>query len=210
MTAKAAESHGLWELALLTMLCEGPMHPYEMQRLLRERHKDELLVLKRGSLYHAINRLLSAKLIDVVETGRDGRRPERTTYRITAEGMQAMTGWLRQMVAVPQREPSEFMAAMSFLVYLKPEDAIPLLEERAQRLENEIAAVSAGMQSLVDRVGRINLIEIEYLLAMRKAEAEWVRALVAEVRSGRLTWDLEKIIKAIRAAKGLRAVPKER
>jgi DNA-binding PadR family transcriptional regulator len=210
MIAKDAKSHGLWELALLALLREGPMHPYEMQRLLRERHKDELLVLKRGSLYHAINRLLSAKLIDVVETGRNGRRPERTTYRITDEGEKALAEWLRQMVAVPKSEASEFMAAMSFLVHLKPKDAIPLLEQRVQWLEKEIAEWDASMNSIVARVGRINLIEIEYQQAMRKAEAEWIHGLVAELRSGRFTWDLKKIIKEIQAAKRLRPAPKER
>ena len=37
------------------------MHPYEMQRLIRERHKDDVLDLKRGSLYHAIDRLEKAR-----------------------------------------------------------------------------------------------------------------------------------------------------
>ena len=77
------------------------MHPYEMQRLLRERHKDELLVLKPGSLYHAISRLLRSQLIEAGETTRNGRRPERTTYRITPEGDAELIRWLRQMIAVP-------------------------------------------------------------------------------------------------------------
>jgi DNA-binding PadR family transcriptional regulator len=132
---RATEIHfGLWELAVLAFLRERPMHPYEMQRLLRERHKDELLVLKRGSLYHAVNRLLRAGLIEAVETGRSGRRPERTTYRITAAGETEFLRRLRQMIAVPKRESSLFMASMSFLVYLKPKDALQQLEERTQRL----------------------------------------------------------------------------
>ncbi|MGA7413607.1 MAG: hypothetical protein WBW33_24240, partial [Bryobacteraceae bacterium] len=67
--AKAPIRHNLWELAVLAFLAEKPMHPYEMQRLLGERHKDELLILKRGSLYHAINRLLELALIDPQGTG---------------------------------------------------------------------------------------------------------------------------------------------
>jgi len=77
------------------------MHPYEMQRLLLERHWDEVLVLKRGSLYHAIKRLLKSKLITVIGTSRDGLRPERTTYRITPSGEEELVRWLREMVSVP-------------------------------------------------------------------------------------------------------------
>ena len=191
----------LWDLAVLAMLHEGPMHPYEMQRLLRERHKDELLVLKRGSLYHAINRLLRAHIIDAVDIGRNGRRPERTTYQITDQGEQALTAWLSEMVAVPQRETSVFMAAMSFLVYLDPGNAISLLEERARSLANEVLGLNTTIDALVKRVARINLIETEYMLVMRRAEIEWIRGLILDLQSGKFTWNLQEIIDEIRAAK---------
>jgi DNA-binding PadR family transcriptional regulator len=66
---------GIWEIAVLALLREAPMHPYQMQRLLRDRHKDEILALKRGSLYHAIARVLRAGLIEIESTSREGRRP---------------------------------------------------------------------------------------------------------------------------------------
>src|SRR5262245_32648486 len=96
-----AHSRSLWEVAGRALLYESPMHPYEMQRVLRERHKDEILALKRGSLYHAINRLARDGLIAPVTTDREGRRPERTIYRLTAQGSTALLANLREMVAVP-------------------------------------------------------------------------------------------------------------
>src|SRR5262245_12015496 len=90
----------VWEVAVLAFLREGRMHPYEMRRLLRERHKDELLALKAGSLYHAINRLSRAGLIEPVSTGRQGRRPERTTYRITPGGREELIRCVRKMVGI--------------------------------------------------------------------------------------------------------------
>src|SRR5438552_2521429 len=133
-------NYGLWELAVLSLLRERPMHPYEILRLLKARHKDEVLVLKRGSLYHAIRRLEDPKLIEAVDTTREGRRPERTTYRITPAGERALVGWLRDMIAAPQRERSAFMGAVSFLVHLPPEDAAAALQCRVERLQEEIAA----------------------------------------------------------------------
>ncbi len=188
----------LWEVAVLALLREAPMHPYQMQRLLHDRHKDELLVLKRGSLYHAINRLVKEELIKAVSSERDGRRPERTTYRITPEGRRELTRVLRRMVGVPRHESSEFMAAMSFLIFLDQEDAVARLQERAKGLEQNVQAIETGMKAASDYVERINLIESEYLLAMRKAELTWVRELIVELRSGALTWDLNKIIREVR------------
>ena len=75
MRAELPRFQNLWELTVLCTLREAPMHPYEILRLLKERHKEEVLVLKRGSLYHAIERLLAAGHIEELDTRRNGRRP---------------------------------------------------------------------------------------------------------------------------------------
>jgi DNA-binding PadR family transcriptional regulator len=184
---------GLWELAVLSLLRERPMHPYEILRLLKERHKDDVLVLKRGSLYNAIRRLQEARLIEVVDTTREGRRPERTIYRLTPVGERGLREWLRTMIAVPRQERSDFMGAVSFLVHLTPEDAVAELRRRAGRLEAEVTALDASIAAAGPLFGRINVIEYEYLRAMRAAELAWVREILEELRSGRLTWDFETI-----------------
>jgi len=200
---------GIWEIAVLALLRETPMHPYQMQSLLRMRHKEEILALKRGSLYHAIGRLAKADLIAAKSTSRNGRRPERTTYSITAAGRKEFIRVLRQIIAVPRRESSEFMAAMSFLVHLTPAEAVPRLEERAHRLESEIALRSAGVAAASAHVLRINLVESEYLVAILKAELAWVRSLIAEISSTKLSWDLKNILKGARASTLSAARPEE-
>ena len=204
------ERGNLWELAVLSLVREEPMHPYQMQRLLRERHKDDVLVLKRGSLYHAIGRLERAGLIEAITVDREGRRPERTTYRLTPEGERELVNWLRQRIANVQRGPSEFMGSISFLVHLPPTDAAAQLEARRQALQQQIAEIGAGMTRAGAHVDRIHLIETEYLLAMLKAEARWVRDILVELRSGQFTWDLKKILKQVRASRRKAASRKER
>jgi DNA-binding PadR family transcriptional regulator len=191
---------GLWELAVLSLLRERPLHPYQMQRLLGERHKDELLALKCGSLYHAVYRLERAHLIEQTGTGREGRRPERTTYRITPQGQREQVRWLGTLIATPRREPSEFTASISFLVYLTPKDARARLEQRAGALSAEIAALTSGLKAAKEQVARINLLETEYALAMRKAELVWVRRLEDDLRTRRLNWDIDAILAGLRAA----------
>jgi DNA-binding PadR family transcriptional regulator len=177
------------------------MHPYQMQRLLRLRHKDEILVLRRGSLYHAIARLMRTGFIAVERTGREGKRPERTTYRLTPAGLNAFLEELRKIVATPRRESSEFMAAMSFLVHLHPKEACQYLEKRARRLEAEITERRAGVAAASAHVARINLIESEFLLALLEAELTWVGGLEKEIRSGELTWDLKAILRDAKASR---------
>jgi DNA-binding PadR family transcriptional regulator len=191
---------GIWEIAVLSLLRESPMHPYQMQRLLKLRHKDEILALKKGSLYHAIGRLVRDELIVPKSTERNGRRPERTTYALTATGRKEFTRALRQIIAVPRRESSEFMAAMSFLVHLTPSEALPRLEERAAFLDAEIREYSAGIARASTFVLRINLVESEYLIAMLRAELAWTQNLIRDISSGKLAWDLKSVLKDARAS----------
>src|SRR5215475_434122 len=100
----SSSSRNLWSLTVLCLLREREMHPYEMQRLIRQRHKEEFLDLKKGSLYHAIERLKRSSLIEEVSTGREGRRPERTVYRLTENGETELQEWLRSLLAQPAHE----------------------------------------------------------------------------------------------------------
>lgn len=203
MRQEARKSRNHWEVAVLAFLRERPMHPYEMQRLLRERRKDELLALKRGSLYHAINRLARSGLIVAVETSREGGRPERTTYQLTPVGERELLATLRAMVAEPRAGASEFFAGLSFLVYLTPEDAAAQLHERVRRIDAEIGALTTRCRAaLAHAVERINILEEEYLLAMWQAERQWVAGVLEELRTGQLTWDLDAMLARAREAHG--------
>jgi DNA-binding PadR family transcriptional regulator len=169
------------------------MHPYEMQRLIRQRHKDDFLDLKRGSMYHAIERLQRAGLIAVVETSREGKRPERTVYRLTDEGERELLDWLRELIAKPICETSQFTAAVSYLAQLTPEDAQDQLSERVGRLEMTLVSFNAVLQNLHARLPAVFLLRAEYVRAMIQAERDWVRSLVEEIRTGRLRWDTETL-----------------
>ena len=186
-------SHNLWSLTVLCLLRARSMHPYEMQRLIREWHKDEFLDLKRGSLYHAIERLRRAGWIEPIETNREGRRPERTVYRLTEAGEQEVLRWLRQLLAQPLREPTQFFAALSFLPHLPPQSVQEQLAERVGLLEAEIAGLKTVLKTMVPKIGRLVLVEVEYARAMRQAELAWVKSLMEDIRTGRLTWDPEAV-----------------
>src|ERR1700709_1564859 len=100
-------------LMVLVLLAEAPMHPYEMQRLMLWRGKDQVVRVQRGSLYPAVERLWKAGLIDPLETERAGRRPERTVYQLTGAGRETAETWLTSMVRNVRNEFPEFPAALS-------------------------------------------------------------------------------------------------
>ena len=195
-----SENFGLWELSVLSVLRERPMHPYEIQRLLRLRHKDEFLLLKKGSLYHAIRRLEDVHLIEEKETAREGLRPEKTTYGITAAGEATFDNWLKKLISTPQPEAAGFAAALSFLVYLSPREAIVALENRVQQLQQKIEGFDQTLDLVTRKIGRIFLIEREYAREIAHAELTWTLRLIETIRARKLTWDIEAILRELRQA----------
>src|SRR5215472_12302630 len=59
-------------LAVLVLLYERSMHPYEMAATLRQRHKEESIKLRYGSLYTVIEMLEQAGFIRAGKTSREG------------------------------------------------------------------------------------------------------------------------------------------
>jgi DNA-binding PadR family transcriptional regulator len=174
-------------LAVLACLIERPMHPYEMAATMRERHKDESIKLNYGSLYTVTEALQRHRLIEPQETLRDGNRPERTVYRITAAGRLEVVDWLSELIAKPVHEYTQFEGGLSLLPVLPPSDAVKLLEERAKRLEGELAQGRAIKALLAERkLPRLFTIEIEHRWRMKEAELDWVRELIGEIASGAL------------------------
>jgi DNA-binding PadR family transcriptional regulator len=130
-------------LAVLALLFERPMHPYEMGVILRQRHKEDSIKLRYGSLYTVIELLLRRGFITARETGRDGRRPERTVYEITPAGRDELHVWMTDLIAEPVKEYPQFEAALCLLPVLPPEEALALLRRRLTRIEASRAQVPA-------------------------------------------------------------------
>jgi DNA-binding PadR family transcriptional regulator len=182
--AKRRKVNNLLGLQLLALLVEKPMHPYEMASTLRERGKEYDLKINWGSLYTVVQNLEKHEFIEAAETAREGRRPERTVYRITGTGRAELNDWLRELIAYPEREYPTLRTALSVLGILPPDQAIALLQQRLSVLDAENVGQEAALKQLEKDVVRAFLIEAEYYLAIRKAEADWLRGLIAELVAG--------------------------
>jgi DNA-binding PadR family transcriptional regulator len=174
-------------LAVLVSLYERPMHPYEIAHTLRSRAKHESVRLNYGSLYGVVESLDRRGLIQAQETTRTGRHPERTTYAITDAGAREATQWLAELIAVPQKEYPQFMAGLSFLPALPPEDVATLLRDRVEAIEMRLVlqrgAVAAALQIGLPRLFGL---EAEYEIAMAEAELRFVISLLSDLETGTL------------------------
>lgn len=182
--ARRRKVGNLLGLAVLSAVVERPMHPYEMASVLRERGKDQDMKIKWGSLYTVVQNMEKHGLLEAIESTRQGRRPERTTYRITAAGREELTDWVRELVSTPEREQPRFVAGLSVLGVLPPDEATALLRQRLDLLEEQIAEQRESLARYRREIPRLFLIESEYDLAIRDAEVAWLRSLLDELTTG--------------------------
>jgi len=174
-------------LAVLALLSERPMHPYEMAQTMRERHQEEVIKLNYGSLYTVVESLARRGLIEPREPEREGRRPERTVYAITASGHTEFVDWLTDLLGTPVKEYPQFEAGLTLMGGLPSSDVVPLLEGRAKKLELEIGRLTSMLDVATrDGVPRVFLVEVEYERAQREAELEFTRTLAHDIASGAL------------------------
>lgn len=183
-------------LTVLALLQYKPLHPYGIQRLIKQWGKDQVVnVGQRASLYRTIERLLAAGLIAVRETGRDQQYPERTVYEITDAGRETARTWLLEMLEQPKQEFPQFPAALSHLLLLTPREITDALQRRAGLLEGELKDLESALSGeAAEGLPRITMLESEYLRAVTAAELDWVRAVSDDLRTGRLAWSTSELM----------------
>ncbi len=176
-------------LSVLELLNERPMHPYELAATMRARHHDEFIRLNFGSLYHTVDALERNGWVVPVEREKEGRRPERTIYRLTEPGHDVLVTVVRDILGRPRREYPYFAAGLMFMHHLTAADAAEHLRRRAVMLSAAVAKLSHILQELLTHNHqRLQLIELEHKIALIEAERNWVIQLVEEIENGTLEW----------------------
>jgi DNA-binding PadR family transcriptional regulator len=185
-------------LAVLALLFERPMHPYEIASVMRHRAIHDAIKLNYGSLYTVVDLLLRHGLIEPQSTTREGRRPERTVYRLTEPGRRRFDGWLRALLRTPAKEYTQFAAGLAFAGAVGVDELRALLEERADRIEAELAAARAVQEALTAKgLPRLFTLEGEHGMVLRAAELEWVRGVIAAIAGGSLAFPTPEALAAL-------------
>ncbi|MGF7239079.1 MAG: PadR family transcriptional regulator [Frankia sp.] len=176
-------------LAVLAYLTQRPMHPYELSRTLRDHGDDRSIKFSHGSLYTVVEQLARAGFVVAQETSREGHRPERTTYALTPEGRAELTSRMRQLIAHPRHEYPAFVAALSLVGALHPDEVVGLLRERLDRLRQ----ARDDCQAEIDTARGLDvhpmfLIEEDYRIALLVAETAFCDQLIERITDSGTGW----------------------
>jgi DNA-binding PadR family transcriptional regulator len=187
--AKKRKVGNLLALAVLSYLVSRPMHPYELGRTLRENGDARSIKFNHGSLYMVVGQLAKAGFITEQETSRDGQRPERTVYALTDAGRQELRDWLHELIQEPEHEYPSFVAALSLIGALPPDQVVPLLRRRLDRLAEQRAEIRTLIDTALGQgVPGLFLVEEEYRLALLDAETAFVQRFSTQITDPDSGW----------------------
>jgi len=157
----------------LGILSLGDASGYEIRKMVGEGSFSFFSEASYGSIYPALGKLTEEGLIACREMAQD-KRPDKKVYSLTPAGRAALTAQLEKGPG-PDRNRSEFLAALLFAEEVAPERVAAMVDERIAQHEAKITELQALMTSEEDLSPAARFV-IEYGLATQKAALDYLKA----------------------------------
>ncbi|NAZ76295.1 PadR family transcriptional regulator [Kineococcus sp. T13] len=172
----------------------GRAHGYQVLNDLESWGAHEWSTAKPGSIYHALKQLAKQGLLlahEIAPSTAGG--PPRTEYEITRRGAEEFLSLLREALVSHDQRMDVLSSGVGFIVHLPRREAVALLEERLQRLQQWRGSVT-DHYAPEDGPGQLGHVgEIMHLwVHSADAGAQWTRGLIERIEDGAYTFEGEE------------------
>ena len=176
---------GVFELAVLGVLHESPMHGYELRKRLNAL-LGTFRAFSYGSLYPCLKELLGQGLIAEDAPGGELAKPlagrrSKIVYRLTAEGKERLQQLLAESGPAAW-EDDGFGVRFAFFAQTRADIRMRILEGRRTRLEERLDGVRAAMARTAERLDSYTLELHRHGLESVEREVRWLNELIASER----------------------------
>ncbi len=172
-------------ITLLGFIEEAPRSGYDLKRAVDEK-LEGVVEVTQGTVYYTLKRLEARGWVKG-STSRNGRRPERRTYRITEEGRRAFVHLLEEAALQTDRFTSPFDVALFFTPRLPAETVLRAVDKRLA----DLARHREGLRRIEERFPVRWPFHLYYLREKAKEIADtnekWCLRLRKKVREKSLT-----------------------
>jgi DNA-binding PadR family transcriptional regulator len=161
--------------AVLALLCEQPSHGFALARLLADDGElGQVWTMSRPRVYHAIEDLRRAGLVEALKSAPSARGPARTQLAPTAAGAVAAEQWLARSVSHVREARSELLLKL-VLTQRAGRDVRPLASAQLGVLEQLAERLADQLESAEDTRALV----LRFRLAQTRATGEYVSDLLA-------------------------------
>ena len=169
--------------ALLGLLLEHPMHPYEMhQHLVQAEALGLVWHLKQGHVYALLAKLEDAGYLEST-TELQGTRPPRKVLRLTDEGRSAFATWVSTPVEHGRDFRVEFLAKLFFASQQGKRAVSTLIARQRVACAGWIEALSRELERLMSE-RRYDRLVLQFRLSQLEAIQGWLDECEQALSSG--------------------------
>ena len=155
----------------LGILSLGEATGYEIKKLVGEGSFSFFSEASYGSIYPALTKLTEEGLVTCREMAQD-KRPDKKVYSLTPRGEAELTAALARDPG-PDKNRSEFLAALLFAEAVSPERIDDLIDDRIRHHSDRIEALETLLEDETTSAARF---VIEFGIAVQKAALEFLRS----------------------------------
>ena len=174
-------------LILGVVRLKQPIHGYDVRRELEAWRADYWANIAYGSIYFALKKLSEEGLLEAVETDQVGKRPARTTYRVTARGEAEFQQLLREHWWEQKPAIDPFQVALTFMDQLPRDELLSALRHRIALADSAGEALSYAATEKVRYGAQRHVAEnLRLYAAHLETERRWAEAAIEQVERGDL------------------------
>jgi DNA-binding PadR family transcriptional regulator len=175
-------------LVLGVVRMHGSAHGYQVRRELLTWSADKWANVAPGSIYHALKKMETERLLEVASTDEHPGGPDRTAYRLTEEGETEFQLMLAKYLSESDDSAQgsyRLAAAVTFLPALPRARALSLLRHRLTQVTGQHASMRNLLENSADWEQPEHVFEL-YRMWLKSVEAqeEWLRELVVRLEKG--------------------------
>jgi DNA-binding PadR family transcriptional regulator len=178
-------------LVLGVVRMHGSAHGYQVRRELLTWSADKWANVAPGSIYHALKKMETERLLEVTSKDAHPGGPDRTAYKLTHDGETEFQLLLAKYLSESDDSTQgsyRLAAAVTFLPALPRARALSLLRHRLTQLMGQHANARHLLDNSSDWGQPAHVFELYHLwLKTVEAQEEWLRGLVARLEEGTYT-----------------------
>jgi DNA-binding PadR family transcriptional regulator len=164
------------KLLLLGLLRRQEMHGYQLNEFIEEK-MHFCIDLKKPTAYYLLDKLAQEGLVEV-EWSREGNRPPRRVYHITAAGEERFFQLLRRNLAdhTPAYYPTDI--GIAFMDQLPAAEVLDFLQQKRQKILERLD----GLLTVKGHEGPLQYV-LDHSVKILQAELDWLEGILEKVES---------------------------
>jgi len=168
------------ELAILSIVAEGPVHGYDIQTIITQRGLRAWTNIGVSSIYYVLEKLERQGLVE--SQGAAGKRgPSHRQYRITPAGFGVLQTAVADLVSTPREYASGFGLGLANLHVLSPAQIKTAFVAYRQELASRLAQARDRLRQLQADNAPFQIQAVfRHHIAMLNGELEWIRDFIEE------------------------------